>query len=193
MDHHSVADWDKSGVNWELTPLRFISPPTSLRETINSWVTFCCRHAAVFNLPDGELRAWLRNTQFPLQNPVLLFRNQSPLDHSAVGPGYAIWFTAVETELWLHPGTAWQLLTTFPYILPTLTWAHVRVVFWQATTDGAPSLLAIEIWVNEAGEWVQKGITYFDNINAFALSSVNRLGFTLEAQSYMDDITIWGL
>jgi len=189
--HYSTSDWDFSTTAWQLNATEYISPPTSLRETIGSTLYVLCKYAGTTPIPQGEIRTWLRPNFRAGRWNRLMFRNQSPIGTALSPDMYYVEFTSVGTSLFETYAASTILIGTFPYLITRFVWAHLRARFTVPTSGDHAGELAVEFYVEEAGEWVKKGDTLYAPNNYYADSAINRLGIRLCYISFADDTEIW--
>jgi len=199
-EHHSVADWDFTpGAGYALNATQFVSPPTSLMVAqyngSHQRPAILCRIAETLCIPQGEVRTWHRtwSRAHPFR---LYFRNQ----HALGGADYenTYYWDIANNLASLHRVVAGGLtpIGNFVVSFANNTWYHWRTVYWNGTTPGGTPTLAVMLFLEVAGEWVQQGVTLYDTDNQWKDSEINRsgLGYYVPAGvgGFFDDTEIWG-
>lgn len=197
--HHTLADWDFSAgaVGRSLSTDYFISAPTSLKiQTVNGSHTqgILCRIPATLCLPEGEVRHWhrcLMDYAYPAT-----FRNQAPLGTSNYLNCYLIHMFSGSTALYLWRAGVPERRDYTDGFHPPDGWRHFRVVWYNGKNPTEQEALCVDIYIEDAGEWVKLGDTLYDTLNWFKDSAVNRCGTVLIVHTgkpaYQDDTEIWG-
>ncbi len=198
--HHSVSDWDFSaGISYILDNAFFVSPPSSLKLfgiTAPAVLRLnLCRLPDTLNLPEGEVRSWTRY-EHAMWPPRLFFRNQTALG-SAVYSNTYFWVLQANVAYFARYFLgAYRVIGQFAISMNINTWEHWRCVWWNGTTPGHDEAIAVDLYKEVAGLWVQQGSTLYDTDNKWKDSAINRagIGFT-DRDNYdvwFDDTEIWG-
>lgn len=201
VQHHSVSDWDfQDSLIYSLTPIYYISPPTSLklerRGGYPAEGAVLCRIATTQNLPQGRVITAGRKA-YDANNFKVTFRNQAPLGSSAMNNCYMA--TLEKTRWLLH-----SYIDGTPTIIGTQaatsdpgTWEFLRITWWNGMTPAGEEALAVTMEKYIAGEWVKQGDTIYHEANLWKDSEINRCGlscYVIGADYYVwyDDTEIWG-
>lgn len=190
LAHHSVGDWDKLVVNWRLDTGLYISPPSSLHFFTAGNACFLCRLADALNLPAGRIITYLYLEW--IDNYMLTFRNQAPLDSANLSNTYLI----VDIN-WNHIGLAkrvndvYTLIGQLAWVKSYATWYRIRITWWTTYDDQNNASLAVHFEREVAGEWVSLGVLY-DGDNLWHDSDTNRCGPAVSTSYvHFDDTEIW--
>ncbi|MBA7576077.1 hypothetical protein ES708_17914 [subsurface metagenome] len=200
IQHHSVADWDIThGTTYStLSNADYISEPTSLRTQSPDGVVYdivVCRIGTTLNLPEGEVRTWMRNVGRSYQPAV--FRNQSPLGSAIRDNTYILRY--IISTISLIRGVAGGWLTIDSSSAPSISadWNHFRVHWYNGKNPAEQEALCVDTYVEVAGEWQKRGDTLYDTSNMWKDSSINRTGIQPTSgraldPMYTDDTEICG-
>ena len=199
FNHHSLADWDfeHGSLYRSLADDQFVSAPTSLKYTApgDLWsTTLLCRITGTLALPQGEVRTWVRRAGGSLCAPC--FRNQAPLGTSAEFNCYYIVPSYSNVYLYrVIEGTPTNIANTPCYTAFNI-WLHYRVFWYNGLTPGEQEALCVDVYYEDAGEWVKQGNTMYDTWNMWKDSEINRCGLLpisqLNYPIWHDDTEIWG-
>jgi len=78
---------------------------------------------------------------------------------------------------------------------PADEWTHWRTVFWNGENEQGQNALAVQLFKEVEGQWVQQGDTYFDTDQLWKNSATNRMGIGAYNKSgavyYFDDTELW--
>ncbi len=198
--HHSVSDWDfEHGATYRsLSATQFVSAPTSLRllkPTAGVWQSaILCREAATLVLPEGEVRNW-QYGYYKAVHPAL-FRNQAGLNSANHLNCYEIYITSTNTYLNRWIAGVLSVRGSTAGVAYQYAWTRYKTVWWNGETPAHDAALAVNVFIEVAGEWVQMGVTLYDTHNSWKDSGINRAGFRARSFSnhsqYWDDTEIWG-
>ncbi|MBA7558078.1 hypothetical protein ES705_50867 [subsurface metagenome] len=197
--HHSITDWDfeRPDTDYSLSPLEFVSPPTSLRLFISDMsvrCTFLCRIPETLCLPQGEIRTWILNPYASVR--VACFRNQAPLGTSHPHDCYYLILSFDKAYFYYYWGGISQLISQQACPYPVGEWVHWRVFWYNGKTPGDVDALCVDLYREIAGEWEKQGATFYHTANLWADSEINRCGFLHYIRAgdavYYDDTEIWG-
>jgi len=198
---HSLEDWDYvDGAHLELSPVAYVSPPTSLRTVPTApnpdWEHIFLGEALGACIPAGRIITWWRYSQVYV-DILFHFRTQDIPVNGYPDNGYFIQFNrlgsfgfrrvaAVDTQLWSE---------VHGYTLGPNIWHHVRVTWYPWVDEYFVTQFRIMLDLEVAGEWVNIK-TFDDPENAFADSAVNRCGFVFYSWDpgywhHLDDTEIW--
>ncbi|MBA7527946.1 hypothetical protein ES705_20128 [subsurface metagenome] len=199
-EHHSVADWDfSSSITRTLDNAIYVSPPSSLRISgpALSMVerSALCRIPETQVLPEGELRCWFRQPEVQFgQN--FLFRNQAALGTANFDDCYMWSLRWNQAYFYRVLGGTGALLRQFAITRTANTWAHWRTVWWNGINPGGQPSLAVDLYEEVTGNWVQRNATFYHTDNEWKDSAVNRCGIggyeRRDMTSHFDDTEIWG-
>lgn len=196
---HTVSDWDfQTGTQKTLDATYYVSSPKSLK-LINTAVepvrpNLLCRIAETLCIPQGELRTWQRSS-IRTRDFYLNFRNQAPLGSANASNTYRWSITGDWAYLNRIIADASVNIGYFPVYWLSNVWTHWRTLFWNGANDLGDPALAVELYVEEGGLWVKKGVTLYDTLNQWKDSVINRLGlgaWVNGANHWFDDTEIWG-
>lgn len=199
ISHKSVVDWDYSpGFTRALDATYFISPPSSLRLTYPPSApadgTILCRIAETLAIAEGEVRTWYR-TNDRVRAFYLFFRNQAPLGSASWANTYSWSITGDWIYLYKRIADVPVLLGTFAVSWTIDIWYHWRTVYWNGATPAGIPALAVQLFLEIAGEWVQQGATVYDTQNEWKDSEINRSGIGADLTTiytkWFDDTEIW--
>ena len=190
VGHHSVGDWDKSTVTWELDTDLYISPPSSLNIWGSGNKCFLCRLPDALNLPDGRVITWFHIAW--KDNFILSFRNQATLGNANLANTYLI--RDVDVSKWAlakYVNDAYTAIGEIAWTHELNTWYKCRLTWWTTYDAQNNPNFAVQFEVDEAGQWVSKGILY-DIANLWQESGTNRCGpATSTGYVHYDDTEIW--
>lgn len=190
--HHSLSDWDFFTPNYILSPDEFISPPTSLKETINAEVIALCRHPDTLNLPGGEIRTHFKRAHIAGLHNKLIFRSQAPLGSSNLTLCYYIELTWTQATLQqVTPGLVLQK-GVWHFEVPDDEWYHIRAKFWTAVGGPYDGQLVVDLYIEQDAEWVSCDATVYDPDNLYPDTGIARCGLTIGRSSFTDNTEIAG-
>lgn len=199
--HHTIADWDfqRGALQRDLDTTYYISPPTSLHFKPGAeWLynVILCRIPATQCLPQGEVRTWLRRYTPNTSACCATFRNQAPLGSAYLSNCYQLKVDFGAIGLWLVRADTWYEIDHWTYSLPENTWVRFRTFWYNGEKpDGTPAL-CVDLYREEAGEWVKMEDTKYDTANWWPDSEINRCGIWTYlnpySHSWFDDTEIWG-
>ena len=197
--HHSVEDWDFE----QDAPIRFldnsyyISEPTSLSyfyTGAQKWCSTLCRIPETLLLPQGEVRTYVRYETVPSFG--FSIRNQSPLGTASSWNQYLINLFTDELRFYRIVNNVWNRLDTHVFTIAADTWHHMRVFWYNGKTPGELPAICVDIYLEIDGEWVKQGATFYDTVNKWKDSEINRAGphfvTRYNAHIWFDDTEIWG-
>jgi hypothetical protein len=196
--HHSLSDWDfEKGASYRaLGSDYYISAPTSLKmggSGASGGDCILCRDASTLNLPEGEVRTWMRWTTSG-QSPVV-FRNQKALGGADMNNGYVFQFGSGSGILYRVVNGSWGQAGTISVSTDGSSWRHFRSVWWNGINLQGAEALNFMLYEEVGGEWVQRGTTLFDTQNVFKDTGIARCGIrTLLTGGYygwFDDTEIY--
>lgn len=199
-EHHTVADWDfTAGTCKELTAVLFVSAPSSLwvRQTGGCAVrpAILCRIAGTLCIAQGEVRTW-HYTGNRTRDFRMPFRNQHALGGADFEDTYYWGITGDWATLRRVIGGALVIIDTIPVAFGNNEWHHWRTVYWNGKNPLGEDALAVELYEEVAGDWVQQGETLYDTLNQWKDSEINRsgIGCWVDGVNYhlFDDTEIWG-
>ncbi len=188
--HHSVADWDFGTVNWELSAVHFVSPPTAIRGRPGNLQWCLSRVAASLNLPQGQIVVSIYTPdQF---GPVLNICHQSLLGDATEKHRYEIrFFSHLNCSCGAYTPAGDYGVGSWPVVVTLDTWERWRISWFNAVNLQNVDSTAIKLERLESGTWVDYGILY-DTNEPFKDSDRNRVGIRLlYALNWIDDLEIW--
>ncbi len=189
--HHSTTDWDIGSANWELSASKYVSPPTSLRETIGGSVPFINKHPDCLLLTDGEIRSQGFWYDLPAGNEQhFLFRCQAAIG-SASGDQYRAEFRWHGVVISLDLGIEYIAIGAFTWVPIIWTWYPVRLRWQTVDEPGHPDSLKIQLFIWLADEWVEQTPPVYDDLNRFKDSAINRAGIRVGKRNHWDDTELW--
>jgi hypothetical protein len=196
----SLVDWDwEQGTSYRsLSAAKYVSPPTSLLMQVpgGSQVSCAvlCRRADTLCLPEGELRTWYQT--YVTTYPFACFRNQAALGSANALNCYYFQIASNRIDLWRRVGGSASKINSFYYTFTGATWYHLRFVWWNGATESGTPALAVAVYIEVGSVWAQIGSVYYDTLNLWSTSEVNRVGLwpwiANNWYSYFDDTEIWG-
>jgi len=200
--HFSLADWEfEAGHHYFISTVEFVSPPSSLcTPLVNPPPTYSycyLKEALAKCVSQGKFITWWN----PIYKQIYLyifFRQQTPLVHSGDQDGYRLEIDAGAdyTRLFRYVAGGGALIGSYTHDpIPYHEWIHIKLKFWEYTPPSLIQTLRIELFFEEAGEWVSKGYLE-DDTNPFADSDTNRIGFAQKGhitgnREYLDDTEVW--
>lgn len=185
---HSTEDWDFQYTAWELDPLLYVSPPSSIRGTTSSWCLALCKAPAVLCLPQVQIVTYSR----PISRfPRIACRNQSPVGTATIANCYYWRFESSVVDLIRVIIGAAVTIGSFPYAIPEETWTRIRCTCYEGYNLQNDLCACFTLEVEQAGEWVQKGDIVYDPLNKWADSEINRVGPMVRTYINYDDTEIW--
>lgn len=199
-NHHSVADWDfTAGTCKELTTGWFVSAPSCLRirqtNGCEARPAVLCRIAETLCIAEGEIRTWHQGTN-RTRDFRLIFRNQRALG----GADYENTYYWSSVGDWAHLyrviGGVGAEIGYFRVDWASNEWNHWRTVYWNGEDGAGNPALAVQLFKEVEGEWIQQGVTLYDTDNQWKDSLINRSGIGCWVSGYynqlFDDTEIWG-
>lgn len=195
LPHHSSSDWDKSGTQWRITSLNYISPPSSLifpKDATTNFMMLLCRNAAVNKMPEGRIVAYT-SIGHATYYASLYFRNIADLGLSNRNNTYQVSFKP--TGPWSVTerigGGIIRTWTSLAPDVPTATWFQHRLTWWL---DWAVLIVTWEVKVNDT--WIQQGDIISIETPLFGAEDLQRVGLGCGTASvpyphYWDDYEVW--
>jgi hypothetical protein len=182
--HFSTSDWDFSGIQWMLDTSNYVDPPAALKISYMNLLALLKQSSVGMPLPEGMIETYFKHTASTSGQAAgwIYFRNQSADGGTGSTSFYRI-------QLWgsvpgenqpidmarLQRGTSViEVKTLNPPIYP-YQWERVRVKFW---VYAGVLFVSLEKYVvsGEGGAWVKLCTDWNDPQNAWANSSINRVG-----------------
>lgn len=197
--HHSITDWDfQFGASYRtLDTAKYVSAPKSLKfhgTASPNYNMILSRVAGTTVLPQGEVRTWIWSDMNP--HYLATLRNQAAVGVSNYLNTYIVYVEAGQGKLWRYISGSGAQRATCSWTLTGNVWNHVRTVWWNGVTGGGTPALAVALFLEVAGAWVQQGATMFDTSNYWSASAINRCGIFVNITSghdtWYDDTEIWG-
>jgi len=190
----SLGDWKFAFPQYELSPTKYVSEPTSLATTpANVPRDVVCQVPAAYVLPYGRViyscyfeEGSHASMTFRLQTLTALNAWQNSYMFRIVGGGQA------KVRNYVAGGTVFNY--DFAWTPALNTWHKLRCTWWLGLQGGVTPALACQLEVWEGGAWVSKGIGY-DTVNRWADSNINAVGHYLHRTTdvqYIDDTEIYG-
>ena len=198
--HHSVVDWDfTAGTCKSLYAPIHVSAPTSLLIQQTNGCTarpaILCRIAETLCIAQGEVRTW-HYTWNQTRDFRLPFRNQHALGGADFDNTYYWGITGAWAYLYRVIAGVPVEIGHFAVSFANTTWTHWRTVYWNGADPEENPALAVQLFKEVEGEWVQQGVTLYDTQNQWADSEINRSGIgcwtDATAAHLFDDTEIWG-
>jgi len=198
LNPHSLADWDFAPDHvYALSPLQFISPPTSLRSQgapgAGPMLPVLSRLPQAQTLESSRLTSGLYEENHT-RITGFYFRNQSPLGTVSTLNTYSIMFSMAEWALWQTVNGLSIKLASYPYITASDIW-HLRRVSWTTATDPAhygQMKVVVEQW--DGATWQNLPGPWYALYNYWRCSFINRCGLLCDRATglpmYADDTLI---
>jgi hypothetical protein len=182
--HFSTSDWDFSVGTWLLDTSDYVDPPAALRLSGTGIIALLKQSSVGMPLPEGMIETYFKHkaaTSTTISGWIF-FRNQSPDGGTGSSNFYKIqlWGSVtgdgqpLDKARLLRGSTIIEEKTLDPPIQP-YTWERVRVKFW---VYAGVLFVSLEKYVvsGEGGAWVKLCTDWNDPQNAWATSSINRVG-----------------
>ena len=198
--HYSLADWEfEEGHGYFISAVQSVSPPSSIAapENIPRYPYCYLKETLAKCVPQGKFITWFRFSPYS-GYLYIFFRQQTPLVHSGNQNGYRLEIdrTGAFTRLLRFIDGGGLMVGSYTHDpIPGDIWLHIKVKFWEYIPPSLVPTLRIELFFEEAGEWVSKGYLE-DGDNPFADSDINRIGWAMNSYhntyiDYLDDTEIW--
>ncbi|MBA7687031.1 hypothetical protein ES703_95491 [subsurface metagenome] len=200
--HHSLADWDyRVGAKLELSSDRYISPPTSLRTqnlaSGSQIESIYLGDILGLNIPEGRMITYYRRDGIYGSRFYFMFRCQDKKYTDL--PDDCYYFLSLGSSFILYRREAGSDTEVhregLDPILRVGQWYRFRITWYQYIEEDLHKYLHSIVEREEAGVFVEV-FNWKDEINMWADSPTNRLGFQLEARPdpnyiWIDDTGIW--
>lgn len=191
LNHHSIADWDKSSPDFTLSMAKWTSAPTSLRSTVDEGPLFLCNHPSTLCLPEGRIlcQTWCDEFRYALAQ--FVFRSQCPTSEV---PDFQncymvqIDYIGIRVWEWLNGRVVWD--HKFDVDLVHDRWVNFEITWWNYPPYDDKHPLAIQVRAYYSGSWHDYGRAECENAR-WHDSAINRVGFRpFYDVNYLDDTEI---
>jgi hypothetical protein len=177
--HFSTSDWDFSSSSWLLDTSDYVDPPAALRFTYMTCFALLKQSSVGMPLPEGMIETYFKlNASTSGTGGWIYMRNQSADGSTGSGEYYCLLLGGsvsgsgkpLDVARLVRGGTTVETKTLDPPIYP-YQWERIRVKFW---TYAGVFFVSLEKYVG--GQWVKLCGDWNDPVNAWATSSINRVG-----------------